>query len=52
MVICQFHEAGCRLSVSHMRQDDVYVSYIRQDDGYLSVTSGRLVVICHLHEAG
>jgi hypothetical protein len=40
-VICQLHEAGWRLSVS----------YMRQDDGYLSVTWGRMAGICQLHEA-
>ena len=41
-VICQLHEAGWRLSVS----------YMRQDDDYLSVTRGRMMVIRQLHEAG
>jgi hypothetical protein len=42
MVACQKHDAGLRLSVS----------YMRQDDSYLSVTCGRLAVICQLQEAG
>jgi len=25
---------------------------MRQDDGYLSVASGRMAVICKLHDAG
>jgi hypothetical protein len=40
-VICQLYEAGKRLSVN----------YIKQDDGHLSATIGRMTVICQLHEA-
>ena len=60
-VICQLHEAGCRLSVSYMREDDdcLLVTWgrmmvIRQlhEAGYLSVTWAKMTVICHLQEAG
>jgi hypothetical protein len=42
MVDCQEHDAGLRLSVS----------YMRQDDSYLSITRGRLTVISQLHDGG
>ena len=62
-VICQLHEAGWLLSVSYMWQVigvsklhetwwRLSVSYMRQVDCYLSVTWGRMTVICQLHEAG
>ena len=42
VVICQLHEAGWRLSVS----------YMGQDERYLSVTRGNFVVIFQINVAG
>jgi len=52
-VICQLHEADWLLSVSYMVQViGICQSHKRQDDGYMSVTWGRLALICQLHGAG
>ena len=63
-VICEVHEAGRRFSVSDIRGKMTVicqlhqaswllsVSYIGQVGGYLSVTGGKLAVICQLLEAG
>jgi hypothetical protein len=59
-VNCQLHEAGWRLSVGYIRQDDgylwqaggLYVNHRRQDDSYLLDAWGRFAFICQLHGTG